>query len=700
MRERKSKKSIGTTMTICYGLLLLTICVIFGAVSTNVSKKAILEREQQSVQAQAELIAQEIQLKLEANLKTMESIARRPELNDPAVSIEERSWICTNEANAGEFNTLLYARPDGRMLLPSVGIELNLVENGDEAFAAALSTGQSSYKATRTLNGTSLLVSAAVPIKDNQDEITGVLISTVNVSDFASILGTDIEAFIVDENGDFIGHTQAAPFTMDETGNAIFAEDGVTLQVEGDGLNISVNPIAAAEHDASWQGIAGLITQMLDMETGVIPYTSMQTGEEQYVGVSTVPTTNWKVAYLVNQTDVFSGVTRIVNGQIVTGFVLIIVGIIFTLMLTQMIVRPLHQATEQLDGIIDGIQSGEGDLTARIPVKKRDEIGRIIEGINKYTEVLQNVTIKIKDGTLSLNDSVKNMITSISASNEQATDTSSIMEQLAASMQEVDATTMNIRDSINQIYDEINSIADQTRSGLEFAEGINQKAEELKQSSVNSQVNTQNVIARLTETLQVSIDNSKQVDKINELTEDILSIASQTNLLALNASIEAARAGEAGKGFAVVADEIRQLADNSRETANNIQQISHLVNEAVNDLVDNTGHLLEYMNKDIIEDYSSMVETGDAYVDNATEVKEMMNRLRSSAGDIEEKISVIMDMINGTTQAVNESAKGVSAAADNTSNLVSIILDINGEMENNKEVASTLTEEIERFKRI
>ncbi len=81
--------------------------------------------------------------------------------------------------------------------------------------------------------------------------------------------------------------------------------------------------------------------------------------------------------------------------------------------------------------------------------------------------------------------------------------------------------------------------------------------------------------------LQASIEDSHQIENINSLTGDILSIAAKTNLLALNASIEAARAGEAGKGFAVVADEIRVLADGSKETANNIQQISKGVVDAV-----------------------------------------------------------------------------------------------------------------------
>ena len=693
------KKSISLKIVVAFAVLVAILCFLLSMVAIRTSRGNLTSTQNEAMQQEADRMAKQVEQKLNDNLDYLMCFARSAEFTDPEVSVEDRSWLCANEATSGIYYTLLYTLPNGDALLPQIGMPLNLFDSNDEAFIQTLETGQPCYKATRTVQGTTLMVTNAVPVYNESGAVDAVIVGTVIVTDFGKLLGDDVEAFIIDANGDFIGHTRAAEFAKDET-DEFYADETGALVTVGEGINISVNPLTYQEIDPSYVGMASLIQTMQTKDSGLVDYVSRETGKEQYVAISTVPSTGWKIGYCVDKDIINSTINSMTAKQLLTSAVVLLIGIIIVFVLTSFILKPLVVATKELEVIIDNIQQGNGDLTARIETTREDEIGRIIGGINKYTEVLQDVTLKIKQGASNLSTSVEHVVASIASSNDQATDTSAIMEELAASMDEVDATTLNVKEYIEDVYEEVNKIYDSSENGLGFAKEMNKRAENLKKSSEKSQAATKDVIADITAELQVSIENSKNVDKINDLTNDILSIASQTNLLALNASIEAARAGEAGKGFAVVADEIRDLADNSKNTANNIQQVSMIVNDAVNALVDNADRLVTYLTTDIEKDYVMMVETGDTYVGDASEIGDIMTNLQNQADTIKEKITSAIDLIASTTTAISESAKGVSSAAQNTCDLVNSISEIDTEMENNRVVTANLNSEVEKFKKV
>lgn len=188
-----------------------------------------------------------------------------------------------------------------------------------------------------------------------------------------------------------------------------------------------------------------------------------------------------------------------------------------------------------------------------------------------------------------------------------------------------------------------------------------------------------------------------KVEKVSELTNDILNIADQTNLLALNASIEAARAGEAGRGFAVVASEIGKLSESSRDAAVNIQSINSTVIGTVQELIKNANALVTYMEQNILPDYDNFVCAGAQYNDDAVYINEVVEKFHQMAADLKQRTESVMEYISQIQRAVEEGSEGINLAAKNTATLSEEISHISSQIMYNKKIADVLSEEAEHF---
>ena len=364
------------------------------------------------------------------------------------------------------------------------------------------------------------------------------------------------------------------------------------------------------------------------------------------------------------------------------------------------VIKPAKEATKRVNEIIAGIEQGEGNLTERLPVKSKDEIGQLVVGINTFLDQLQSIMLKLRGSSEGLNTQVNNINSSIVVSENSASDVSATMEEMSASMEEISATLDTIAGGSKEMLGAVQGMKELARDGVDLTDTIKEKAQGIREDALTSKNNTIVMIDENRKMLEVAIENSRSVDKINELTNDILSIASQTNLLALNASIEAARAGEAGKGFAVVADEIRDLAERSKDTANNIQQISGLVIEAVDKLADNANGMLEFIDGTVISDYDKLVDVASQYYGDADQLDSMMGVIDERSADLENNISNINESIDGINVAIDENTQGVAMVADNAGQLVEMLANIRDDAENNRAISEELSNEVAKFKHI
>ena len=389
-----------------------------------------------------------------------------------------------------------------------------------------------------------------------------------------------------------------------------------------------------------------------------------------------------------------------------TGTVLLFLAIFLVVMVIASVFSITHialaasSAGTQLEDIISRIHNNEGDLTKRIQIQSKNEVGQLVDGINNFIEQLQGIMNIIKTQSEHMDELTSKIGANVQDSNESAGNISATMEQMSASMEEIAATIGQIAEGSDTVLREVQNMNSSVDNGVELVQKIKNRAGRMHQNTIAGKDRTSSKIIEIREMLNEALEESRSVEKIKQLTGEILDITSQTNLLSLNASIEAARAGEAGKGFAVVADEIRALADSSANTANNIQNISNLVIGAVEKLAGNAETMLQFVDEKVLQDYDEFVVVVEKYERDADSMNSLIENFSQNTGEIHETISAMTSGLNDISVAVDESAKGVTNVAESAVSLVASMSQIQQQSISNQEISEQLSNEVGRFKHV
>jgi len=373
----------------------------------------------------------------------------------------------------------------------------------------------------------------------------------------------------------------------------------------------------------------------------------------------------------------------------------IVVGILVATIIARNIAVPLGESVEYLNAVADGV------LNQNIPAElgaRRDEVGSMIQALKRMQTELRNVLKEVHDEADKSADMVQEIQSLVAELNNSAQDMSAATEQMAAGMEETAASIVGLQQLSDNIGGRIHDNANDSQESEQYTAQVAERATRLQSSMAQSSTEAQNVYSETKTSVEAAIESAKVVEQINDLTGDITEIAEQTNLLALNAAIEAARAGEHGRGFAVVADEVRKLAEQSHDTAVNIQSLTEKVTSSVQNLFTGAFGLLKFMEDKVSKDYATINETAVQYRDDADYLRGFARKSSATSQELAEAIERMNSSMEQISTATHESAVGNTTVAEKVTLVAEKANDILAKINISQAGAENLKRQVAKFK--
>ncbi len=356
-----------------------------------------------------------------------------------------------------------------------------------------------------------------------------------------------------------------------------------------------------------------------------------------------------------NQSDeMFSSVQKVMITIIVFSLVL---AIILGLFLTRVITKPINRTLQFAKAF------GNGDLTKKIEVNSKDEIGNLMYALNNAVENTRNLLKEVINNSSDMSASSEELSATAEEVFAQMESINAATDGISKGTEDTSASLQQINASGQDISITSNNLSKKAEEGSVSAKDIKQRADKLKLEAIESKKIAENMYQEKQKNILLAIDEGKVVNEIELMANGISSISEQINLLSLNAAIEAARAGEHGRGFAVVAEEVRKLAVESSKIVTDIQTIIKQVYSAFDNLSLNSKELLKFIDEKVNSDYDTLVNTGIKYKGDA----ELIDKLVDDFNQESERIYGLINQANIAIESVTATAEETTASSQDIS---------------------------------
>lgn len=340
----------------------------------------------------------------------------------------------------------------------------------------------------------------------------------------------------------------------------------------------------------------------------------------------------------------------------------------------------------------------QGNLGTKFDNQGKDEIGQIARSVDFTVKTTSHILADIKERFLKVQSLGQQLGISSREIDENVLKASVATREIAAGTQEISAAIEQVNASGQEINSMVHELARQSEEGRLQGLEVEERAVNVQQRAQVAIEKTTGLYEKIRADIVKAIEEAQVAEQIGHLAQKISGIAEQTNLLALNAAIEAARAGEYGKGFAVVADEVRNLAEDSAQTVNDIKILTAQLQTSINNLINNSNGLLDFINKIVIRDYGIMGKIGEQYFEDSHIFHNLTQKFQENINMVVKAMGEINSSIEATSAIVLEASQGAQSIADNAAKIAELTPELKGvadELEDNVQSVDRL---IERFK--